>query len=317
MYQQPPSNPLDQPTQRHSKTQYFPHPLSHLYRGRPPLHTLLREAQENTLQLPRIRRPQPRNRIPPLHSRKALRATALIRPRHDLFTVSRDDAHSQRLRAHIIERARICINRRVDKPHAPFARRRSRLVDERDNRPKHRRRGAGAVDERQRAVDGDDVVGAISGDIGVAAHGLRIVVLRRCITWFRSRIVIRNCAGLIVGLGKYIAEAAAAVDDCFAGFFGRGDACARDDLGCADGGDVGAGGGEGGVEGATGAAVVGAAGALGFRAALGRIASHAIVAGAVDYGGAGEAEFHVLVALAGLVGCWEISFVVAVAGAND
>ena len=46
--------------------------------------------------------------------------------------------------------------------------------------------------------------------------------------------------GLVAGFGEDVAEAAAGVDDRFAGLFGGGDAGAGDDLRRADGGDVGA-----------------------------------------------------------------------------
>lgn len=61
------------------------------------------------------------------------------------------------------------------------------LVDERDDATECRRRGRGAVDQADTAVDRDGIVRAVGGYVGVAAHSFRIVVLSRGI------------AGLVVG----------------------------------------------------------------------------------------------------------------------
>ena len=65
-------------------------------------------------------------------------------------------------------------------------------------------------------------------------------------------------SGLVGWEGEDVGEAAAREDDRFAGFFWRGDGGSGDDLGGADGGNVGAGAGEGRVKHPAGAVVEGA-----------------------------------------------------------
>ena len=81
----------------------------------------------------------------------------------------------------------------------------------------------------------------------------------------------------------------------------------------ADGGNVGASSREARVEHARCAVVVDAA----WADTLASVASDAVVAGGVEYGGTLEAEFHVFVALADFVGGREVGFIVAVRGGND
>ena len=120
--------------------------------------------------------------------------------------------------------------------------------------------------------------------------------------------------GLVGGEGEDVGEAAAGVDDGFAGFFGLGDGGVGLDLRGADGGDVGAGAGEGGVEFARGAVVVFARGGVD---ALAAVAGDAVVARGVEHRHALEAEFHVFVALAHLVEGGQVGFVVGVGGRDD
>jgi hypothetical protein len=64
-------------------------------------------------------------------------------------------------------------------PTAAFPRRNARFIDQSDDRAEDRRGGARAVNESQGAVDGDDVVCAVGGEVGARPHGLGIIILRR------------------------------------------------------------------------------------------------------------------------------------------
>ncbi len=245
----------------------------------------LRQRHKHRQHLPIIRRPQPCHRIPPAHRAEPSRATSLIPATGD-----------------IVHNSRIAIKRRIDEPNRALPAIGALLVDERDDGPERGRGRRGAVDERQGAVDCDDVVGAIGRHVRVPTYGLRVVVLRRAVAGIVVGVVGFHGRGLVRGLREHVAKAAAAVDDGLAGFLGGGHGGTRHDLRGADSGDVGAGGGEGGVEGAGAAGVVGAAGAFGSGAALAAVAGDARVAGGVEDGGALHAEFHVFVALADFVG---------------
>jgi hypothetical protein len=76
----------------------------------------LRKLHKNLQQLRIIRRPQPRNWIPPAHSRKPIRKTSWIIPLLD-----------------IIQCGRISIQNRVNKPNCFLPRINTLLVDERDD----------------------------------------------------------------------------------------------------------------------------------------------------------------------------------------
>ena len=182
-----------------------------------------RQSQKSRQQLGVIRRSQSRHRIPPRYSRKPSRPTALIPPTRD-----------------IVKRARIRIHRRVDKAHHTLIRRNPLLIDQRNDRSKRWRRCRRPVDQRQRAVHGHDVVCAVGGHVGVAAHRLRVVVLRRGEAGLVGCVVAGYGVGLVGGHCEDVAEAAARVDYCLAGFLGCG-GCYEGvglDLGCADRGNV-------------------------------------------------------------------------------
>lgn len=108
-------------------------------------------------------------------------------------------------------------------------------VDELDDAGEGGRGAAGAVDEVAGAVDDDDEVGGLGGDVGVrAARGVEVAgdgVVGRVGGQPRA-----DGVGLVAGLAEERREAAAAV-----GPGGLG----RDAVGAADGGDPGARGGEG------------------------------------------------------------------------
>ena len=109
--------------------------------------------------------------------------------------------------------------------------------------------------------------------------------------------------GLVRRHGKDVAEAAARVNYCFAGFFGVSccDGCVGLDLRGAYSRDVGASAGEGGVECSRAAGVEGSSCALGVGAAFGAVSCYAIVSRGVDKCHPGETELHILVALTDFV----------------
>ena len=144
-------------------------------------------------------------------------------------------------RGDVVEDGRVGVERGVDETDGRFARVDALLVDERDDAAECGRGGRGAVDEAEAAVHRDDVVGAVGRDVRVAPHGLRVVVLRGGVAGFVVGEVGFHGAGLVGWEREDVAETAAGVDDCFAGFFGAGHAGAGDDLRGADGGDVRAG----------------------------------------------------------------------------
>ena len=123
--------------------------------------------------------------------------------------------------------------------------------------------------------------------------------------------------GLVRGLRKDIAEAAAAVDDGLAGFLWCGDAGAGNYLRGANSGDIRTGCWKGGVEGSRASSVVGAACAFGPGAALATITGNSGVTGGVENRDALHAEFHIFIALAYFVSGREVGFVVTVRGRDD
>ena len=191
------------------------------------------------------------------------------------------------------------IQRRVDESDGAFAEAQSHLIDDSDDGAESRRARRSAVDERKLPVDGDDVIGAVGGDVGDASCALGVV---EAVGAVRGRMVAEpslHGVGLVIREREDVGEAAAGVDDGFAGFFGRGDGRARLDLRGADGGDVGAAAGEGGVEDAGGAVVVKFGDGVDASAA---VAADAVVPRGVEDGDALEAEFHVFATLAEFVG---------------
>ena len=117
-------------------------------------HALLRQRLKNRQQLLIIRRAQPRDGIPAGHGGKPSRAAPLVPAAGD-----------------IVEGAGIGVDGGVDEADGALAGVGALLVDQRDDAAEGRARGRGPVDELQRAVDGDDVVGAVGGDVGEGADG--------------------------------------------------------------------------------------------------------------------------------------------------
>ena len=134
----------------------------------------------------------------------------------------------------IVEDRRVGVQRGVDEADGGLSGIDALLVDERDDAAERGRRGRGAVDQAQAAVDGDDVVGAVGRHVRVATHRLRVVVLRRRVAGLVVGKVGFHGRGLVGWQGEDVAEAAAGVDDCLAGFLGRGHAGAGHDLRRAD-----------------------------------------------------------------------------------
>lgn len=216
-----------------------------------------RQSQEPRQHFREIRRAQPGDWIPPLHGREARRAAALVATAGD-----------------IVQHVRGGVEGRVDEADAALADVEAGLVDEGEDGADGGGGGGGAVDEGEGAVDGDDVVGAVGADVGVSAGFLGVVELSGGV-WGR---VVREPAlhggGLVARQVEDVREAAAGVDDSFAGLLGLSDGGAGLDLGGTHGGDVRACWGEGWVEHAGGAAVVGPVGVD----ALASVAGDAVVA---------------------------------------
>ena len=144
-------------------------------------------------------------------------------------------------RRDVVEDRGVGVERGVDEADGTLAGIDALLVDERDDAAECGRGGRGAVHEAEAAVDRDDVVGAVGGDVGVAAHGLRVVVLGCCVAGVVVGVVGFDGGGLVGWHGEDVAETAAGVDYCFAGFFGGGHAGSGDDLSRTYRGDVWAG----------------------------------------------------------------------------
>ena len=203
-------------------------------------------------------------------------------------------------RGDIVEDGGIRVQGRVDEADGSLARIGPLFIDEGDDAAKGRRRGRGTVDQAETAVNGDDVIGAVGGHVGIASRGLRIVVLSGGV----GRLVVRKVGGdgggLIRWLGEDVAEATAGVNDRLAGFLGGGHAGAGDDLRRAYRCDVGAMGltlaslplhkmrrksqrlyvpssREGWVKSTRSARIVGPASTLGLGAALTSVTGNAIV----------------------------------------
>lgn len=82
-------------------------------------------------------------------------------------------------RGDVVEDGGVRVQRRIDEADCCFSSVDTLLVDEGDDAAESRRRGRGAVDQADTAVNGDGIVGAVGGYVGVAAHGLGVVVLSR------------------------------------------------------------------------------------------------------------------------------------------
>ena len=223
-----------------------------------------RQRHEHIQQLAIVRRAQTRHRIPPAYRSESRRPTPLITPTRD-----------------IIQCRRVGIQCWIDESHRALPSIRALFVDQGDDTTHRRRRGRCPINQRDFVVHGDDVIGAVSGDVRVSAHSLRVVVLLGSVRGFVVRVVRLHGRGLVGRLRKHVAEPAAGVDDGLAGLLGSGHAGTGDDLRGAYGCHVWAGSWEGGVEGAGAAVVESAPGAFGFRAALPSIARDAVVAGGI------------------------------------
>ncbi len=86
-------------------------------------------------------------------------------------------------RGDVVQDARVGVEGRVNEADGTFSGIGTLLVDEGDDAAECGGRCGGAIDQAQAAVDGDDVVCAVSGDVGVAADGLRVVVLGGGVGW--------------------------------------------------------------------------------------------------------------------------------------
>lgn len=143
-------------------------------------------------------------------------------------------------RRDVVEDRWVRVQSRIDEADCCLSSVDTLLVDERDDTAESRRRGRGAIDQAETAVDRDNIVCTVCGYVGVPAHGLRIVVLGGGVTWLVIREVGLDGGGLVGWHGEDVAESATGVDDGLAGFLGCGYAGPRDDLCRAYGGDVGA-----------------------------------------------------------------------------
>lgn len=141
-------------------------------------------------------------------------------------------------RGDVVEDRGVRIERRVDEADGCLSSIDTLLVDERDDAAESGRRGRGAINQADTAVDSDSIVCAVRGYVRVASHGLRVVVLRGGVGWLVVCEVGCDGRGLVGWHGEDVAEPTAGVDDGFAGFLGCGDAGAWDDLRCSNGGDV-------------------------------------------------------------------------------
>ena len=190
--------------------------------------------------LPKIRRPQPRHRIPPLHRLKPIRPATRITPLDDI---------PHKLTS-------ILINSGIQEPQTGLPSRKPRLVNHDDHGAEHGRRRARPVERVHRPVHHDLVARAVDAEVRHRARLARAVEPVRAV---RRRGVAepRGHGGLLVaGEREEVAEAAAGFDGVVDGDFGllaRGEGGGEVggegvDLGRADGGYVGAGGGEVGLE---------------------------------------------------------------------
>ena len=190
--------------------------------------------------LPKIRRPQPRHRIPPLHRLKPIRPATRIVPLDDI-------PH---------ELASMLVNRRVQEPQSGLPSRKPRLIDHDDHGSKHGRRRARPVNRGRHPAHHDLVVRAVGAEVRHRARLARVVEQLRAVRRRRVAEPRRHRRLLVAGEREEVAEAAAGSDGLVDGDFGLvargegrrevGDGAV--DLRRADGGYVRARGGEVGVE---------------------------------------------------------------------
>ena len=94
-------------------------------------------------------------------------------------------------RGDVVQDCGVCVKGGVEEADGALAGVGTLLVDEGDDAAEHGGRCGSAVDQAEATIDRDDVVCAVGGDVGVAAHGLRIIVLRRGV----GRLVVGEVGG--------------------------------------------------------------------------------------------------------------------------
>ena len=145
-----------------------------------PFTLLLWQTQKLGQQFRKIRRPQPRHRIPPLHSREPRSPTPLISSLRD-----------------VIQQSRVRIKRRVDESHTTLSNRQSRLIDKRDDGPRDGRGRRSAVYKRKCPINRNDVVCSVGCNVRKPAGLLGVVKLGSGI---RGRVICEpgfNSSGLV------------------------------------------------------------------------------------------------------------------------
>ena len=220
------------------------------------------------------------------------------------------------------KRAKPTHQRRIHKPHRRLPRRNPLLINAIQHARKHRTTRAGPPNQRRRPRIEDNDIITNSANIGVPASILiinppirteRIIIRARIIRILRPRRgeIIRHGTGLVRRDGVDIREASPRREARDGDLLVFSDVAAGGQEGGARGGEVGARCWEIGGEDVS----VGAEAAVCVVVARG--ARDAGVAGRDEDGHALHAEFHEFVALALLVGGWEVGFLAAVGDTNN
>lgn len=129
----------------------------------------------------------------------------------------------------IIEHARVRVERRVQEAQRRASDLRPVLVDDGDDGREGRAGAAGAVDELVAAVEGDEVVCTVCGDVGVGSGVAGGIVDGGAVAGIVVCQVFGDGGGLVGWHAELVGEATAGIDYGLAGFFG---------LRCEDGGIV-------------------------------------------------------------------------------
>ena len=141
-------------------------------------------------------------------------------------------------RSNVIKHSWVRVERRIDETNGALPNIQSRSIDQSQNTANHWCTSTCSVDVIKGAIDSNNVVNTIGGNIWDTPRLHGRVVSVWAIRWLVLGEVGLDGGGLVEGKGKNIREATAGVDDALCSFFGLGDAAAGFDLSSSDGGDI-------------------------------------------------------------------------------
>ena len=148
-------------------------------------HTPLRQAQPKRQHLGEVRRAETSDWVPARSGRKARCTTALVTTGSD-----------------VVEDPGVGICGRVDEADGALTDGKTLLIYERENAAQGGGRCGSAVDQAERAVNGDDIVCAVGRDVGVTASLLAVVEAVGTVRWWMVAEPALDSVALVAGEGE-------------------------------------------------------------------------------------------------------------------